>query len=104
MLHHAAASVSLCGYNTALDILQAGTPAVFIPFDAGNELEQGLRAQAMAHLPGIEVLRSDALSGEALLAGIKAVLTAPRRPPQTEGFDGAPTTVRIVQQLWAART
>jgi len=45
MLYHAAASVSLCGYNTALDILQAGTPAVFVPFDDGSEVEQGLRAR-----------------------------------------------------------
>ena len=48
MLYHAAASVSLCGYNTALDILQAGTPAVFVPFDDGSEVEQGLRARALA--------------------------------------------------------
>jgi predicted glycosyltransferase len=104
MLHHAAASVSLCGYNTALDILQAGTPAVFVPFDAGNEREQGLRAQAMAHLPGIEVLPTDALEPSALLARLERVTRAPRRPPRTEGLDGAQNAVRIVQGLMERRS
>ena len=48
MLYHAAASVSLCGYNTALDVLQSGVPAVLVPFDNGGEVEQSLRAEALA--------------------------------------------------------
>ena len=43
MLCHATASVSMCGYNTAMDVLQTGVPSVFVPFDAGNEVEQTLR-------------------------------------------------------------
>ncbi len=39
MLHHAACSVSMCGYNTALDLMQTGTASVFIPFDEGGEVE-----------------------------------------------------------------
>ena len=104
MLHHAAASISLCGYNTALDILQAGTPAVFVPFDAGNEREQGLRAQAMAHLPGIEVVPTDALDASTLLAKLERVTSASRRMPRTEGLDGAQNTVRIMQDLMEGRS
>ena len=40
-----AVSVSQCGYNTAMDILAAGMPAVVVPYSAGREDEQLRRAQ-----------------------------------------------------------
>ena len=99
MLYHAAASVSMCGYNTALDILQAGTPAVFVPFDSGGETEQGLRAAALARLDGIATLRTAELSADRLLSALDNVMTAPRRPRQTRGLHGAEETVRITREL-----
>lgn len=99
MLHHAAASVSMAGYNTALDLLQTGTPAVLIPFDAGGETEQSLRAQALARLPGIEVVPTAALTGAALLAAVKQATSAPPRGPGTSGFDGAQNTVRLLEDM-----
>jgi predicted glycosyltransferase len=99
MLYHAAASVSLCGYNTALDVLQSGVRAVFVPFDAGNEVEQGLRADALAQLDGIAVLRTADLTAETLLDALTDVLQAPKRAPRADGFDGANETVEITQTL-----
>ncbi|KIN67220.1 Glycosyltransferase family 28 C-terminal domain [Sulfitobacter donghicola DSW-25 = KCTC 12864 = JCM 14565] len=99
MLYHAKASVSLCGYNTALDILQAATPAVFIPFDEGSEVEQGLRADALSKRDGIATLRRAALTGETLLAALREVIAAPRRTPDSGGFNGAATTVEITHQM-----
>tara|TARA_R110000796_G_scaffold8871_17_gene30334 strand:+ start:4319 stop:5458 length:1140 start_codon:yes stop_codon:yes gene_type:complete len=99
MLHHAAASVSLCGYNTALDVLQSGVRAVFIPFDAGNEVEQGLRADALAELTGIAVLRNAELTPDALLDSLDQVASAPPRTPRTTGFDGAIETVRWTETM-----
>ncbi len=99
MLHHATASISMCGYNTALDILQTGCPAVFIPFDAGNEVEQGLRADALGKLPGIQVLRSAEMTPDRLLAVLSDVTTEPRRTPRQDGFDGAVRTVEITARL-----
>ncbi len=103
MLHHAAASVSLCGYNTALDILQTGCRAVFVPFDAGSEVEQGIRADALARLPGISVLRNAALNPARLLTALQDVQVAPLRPPMQDGFDGAARSVEIVSALLEAR-
>lgn len=97
MLHHAAASVSMCGYNTALDLLQAGTPAVLIPFDDGQEVEQTLRAKSLDELPSIHVLRSSDLVGARLAKGVEEVLSAGPRAEQTAGFDGATETVRIIE-------
>ncbi|MGE4244781.1 MAG: glycosyltransferase family protein, partial [Parvibaculaceae bacterium] len=47
LLAQAKLSVSQCGYNTAADILQAGCPAVLVPFATGGETEQTDRARAL---------------------------------------------------------
>lgn len=99
MLRHAAASVSLCGYNTAMDILQTGLPAVVVPFDEGSEVEQGLRADALGHLPGLEVLLARDLDGAALAHALMRARGAPPRDTDTFRFDGARETVRICQDF-----
>ncbi|MEO1779763.1 MAG: glycosyltransferase [Pseudomonadota bacterium] len=99
LLARAAASVSMCGYNTALDLLQTGTPAVIIPFDDGNEVEQGLRAEALGALPGIAVLRQVELTPEALQTALQ-LCTVEVRAPRQRGMDGAAETARITQHLW----
>ena len=103
MLYHAAASVSMCGYNTALDLLQAGTPSVFVPFDAGGEVEQSLRARTLARLPGIVVLPNADLSGPTLSRAVNAVMKAPHRKPAQGGFDGSARTVEIACELLEKR-
>lgn len=103
MLHNAAASVSMCGYNTALDVLQTRVPAVFVPFDAGGEVEQSLRAKALASQAGIEVLIDLDLTPDTLLQAVKMVLDAATRPTPDFGFDGANETVRIIEKLTAEK-
>ncbi|MGC1503784.1 MAG: glycosyltransferase [Sulfitobacter sp.] len=98
MLHHAAVSVSFCGYNTALDLLQTTCPAVFVPFDDGNEVEQGIRATALARAPGFEVVTSGDLTAQVLLAAVnKAVANGHKREKQMQ-MDGADKAVEIVTQ------
>lgn len=104
MLSHAAASVSMCGYNTALDLLQAGTPAVLVPFDAGNETEQGLRAASLAPLDGFETLPTAMLTPQALCAAVKAAMQAPPRLGGGFRFDGAARSVEIAAKLVEERT
>ncbi|MGA9409724.1 MAG: glycosyltransferase [Roseobacter sp.] len=99
MLYRAAASVSMCGYNTALDILQAGTPAVFVPFDAGGEVEQSLRARALEKLDGIEVLKATDLIAQELVNAVRRALNAPPRSPSRHSMDGAQQTVEILFNL-----
>lgn len=103
MLPHAAASVSMCGYNTAMDILQSGTPAVFVPFDDGKEVEQGLRGQSLSSLQAIEVLLSRTLSGQALAQAVERVISDGPRAQQDFGFDGAAQTVEIAKHLLERR-
>ncbi len=104
MLKHAAASVSMCGYNTALDLLQAGTPSVLIPFDAGNEVEQGLRADSLAALTGFSVLRSAQMTPDALRLAVTQVLEQGPRQDLSLGFDGAEQSVSIACRMVRARS
>ncbi len=103
MLFEAAASVSLCGYNTALDILQANTPAVFVPFDEGVEVEQGLRANALAKRSGIAVVARADLSAARLAHAIEEVIAAPSRDQISDSFNGAQRSVEITFADWSTR-
>ena len=98
MLYHAATSVSMCGYNTAQDILQSGCPAVFVPFEAGQEVEQTLRATALSALNQVEVLPASKLTPTALLACIKHVQSGPARVARATS-DGAAVTVGVVEKM-----
>ena len=52
-LDAAAASVSQCGYNTALDLLVSGVPALVVPFAEPGEDEQTRRALRLARLGAV---------------------------------------------------
>lgn len=100
LLGGAAASVSMCGYNTALDVLQTGVRAVMVPFDDGGEVEQTLRARALAPLDAITVLRQEALDGPTLAAAIDGVVQGPARDPRTTGMAGAAHSVALTARLY----
>ncbi len=102
MLPHARASISMCGYNTAMDLLQAGTPAVLIPFDDGREVEQSLRADSLAQLPGVRVLPSARLTPQRLIQALDAVQADPPRDVALN-FDGAARSVAIATDLAQGR-
>ncbi|MEM6758681.1 MAG: glycosyltransferase [Pseudomonadota bacterium] len=101
LLTTARASVSMCGYNTALDVLQSGVPAVLVPFDDGGEVEQTLRANALKHLPAIHVITKNDLRPATLGQALTDVLQE-TRAPQTDGMDGAKTSVHLVTELTGA--
>lgn len=103
MLYHAAASVSMCGYNTALDLMQAGTKSLFIPFDEGGEVEQTLRAQSLSHMHGMRMCSAADLTPERLLHEVTELVAAPQKPPAEIHFDGAAEAVRITTQMVEAR-
>lgn len=99
LLYHAAASVSMCGYNTALDLLQTGTPSVFIPFDDGDEVEQTMRAKSLAKQPSFAVVPSKRLTPQALLEAIQSVQDAGRFNSDDLELNGAAETIRITTEL-----
>ena len=63
LLRYCHLSLSQAGYNTILDVLQAGARAVVVPFAEGGETEQALRARLLAKRGLVHVVDARALSG-----------------------------------------
>lgn len=104
MLSGAKATICMCGYNTAMDVLQSRVPSVFVPFDAGGEVEQTLRAESLAQRDGFAMVKSDDATGATLLDALKEVCKTPPVALAAGHFDGAQETVRVIQsQLGAQR-
>jgi predicted glycosyltransferase len=104
LLARAAVSVSQAGYNTVVDLLRAGPRALLVPFEAGRETEQRLRAEALAARGLAAVLPEAELTGEALAGAVARVLASPRRT-EAAGLrlDGAAETVATVEGMLRER-
>ncbi|WP_439496285.1 glycosyltransferase family protein [Bosea sp. (in: a-proteobacteria)] len=106
LLAGCAVSISQAGYNTVLDLVRAGRPAIVVPFDAGNETEQAIRAEAMARAGLARCLRlsgSEALTPEILAAAVERMLAEPAPRPLAIDRDGARNAVSIIARLLLER-
>ncbi|MGX9981349.1 glycosyltransferase [Methylobacterium fujisawaense] len=99
LLAGAAVSVSQCGYNTAIDLLATGTPAVLVPFEAGVETEQRLRAACLAARGLARVLPESELTAQTLVQAVEAQAAAPVPGPHGIDIAGARRTVELVESL-----
>ncbi len=101
-LRTARASVSQCGYNTTMDLLQAKIPSLVVPFADGEEDEQLMRARRLKKLGQLQILESRYLNPATLLTAIEDLLDF--HPTATElGLTGAEKTGEILQQLIESR-
>jgi predicted glycosyltransferase len=73
-LKHAAGSVSQCGYNTAMDLLHSGVPALVVPHGDSSEDEQFKRARRLQALGLARVLWPNELTPARLAEEIDALL------------------------------
>jgi predicted glycosyltransferase len=103
ILRRARVSVSQAGYNTVLDILSAGVPAVVVPFASQRETEQALRAQRLAACGVLEVVGEDELSPERLCRALDRAIT---RGPHAVAIDmgGARRTAETIGELIRSRS
>jgi len=96
VLAASAVSVSQGGYNTVADILSAGARAVIVPFAAGGETEQTLRAERLAARGRAVMLAEPDLDPARLAQAIDAAAaTSPGRSPVDLG--GANTSLRMLR-------
>ncbi len=80
LLRGCAVSVSQAGYNTVVELLQAGCRSVVVPYAARGETEQSFRAARLHHRGLAEWVDEAGLSPESLAAAIdKAFHTSPPR-------------------------
>ena len=91
-------SLRQAGYNTALDILAARARAVLVPFAAGRETEQPMRAERLAALGAVELVREDELSPQSIAAAIER---AASREPAIVAIDtgGAVSSARLIAAM-----
>jgi predicted glycosyltransferase len=91
-----AVSVSQGGYNTVADILSAEARSVIVPFAAGGETEQTLRAERLAARGRAVMLAEDALDPARLARAVDAAAgSAPAHSPVDLG--GATASVRLLR-------
>lgn len=105
LLAGCAVSLSQAGYNTVLDLVMARRPAIVVPFDAGSETEQAIRAEAMEQAGLARCLRllgADAVTPVGLVAAVASSIG--RAPPASKlAVDGARHAAAILKQLLAER-
>lgn len=104
LMRRAAVSVSQCGYNTAMDIVQSATRALVVPFMRLRETEQLERAQRLARLGLVALLEPAAATPRSLAQCVQALRSTnsvlARSSLRTQG---AAATVAILDSLLAAR-
>jgi predicted glycosyltransferase len=88
-------SISQCGYNTALDIVRAGVPALVVPFAEEGETEQMDRARRLEALGILRVFPSGDLNAITLAAAAEDAL-AFSPAACTLDLGGADRTARLL--------
>lgn len=102
-LRGAAVSISQAGYNTCLDILRAGVPALLVPFARGKENEQHKRALRLQQLGAAKVLSQENLNPANLAAAIRGSMNTEMAKPQLD-LNGAERSAQIIESMLASTT
>ena len=100
-MRSARASLSQCGYNTALDIVVAAVPALVVPYEAPGENEQSERATRMAALGAMQCLNAADMTAPKLAASIEALLAFQPRAAALD-LDGANRSAWLLELMHLA--
>lgn len=103
LLPNAELSISQAGYNTVCDLLRARCRALLVPFAAGGETEQSVRAEKLEALGLARIAREEGLTGETMANAIAAAraLSFPTKLPVS--LNGAAETAHIIRAKLAQR-
>jgi predicted glycosyltransferase len=91
--------ISQCGYNSALEIVRAGVPALYVPFARGRESEQTMRAMRFKALGLCDWVAEEGLDGPKLAHRLAALQHSARR--ENLSFDGAIVSAQLLTELVA---
>jgi len=89
-------SVSMAGYNTCMNLLTAGVPAILWPFT--GDREQPLRSERLARKGWVTVLQSADMEPQQLSARITEALNREESPNRQIDLQGAQNTAHYIQQ------
>jgi len=96
-MRRASASISQCGYNSALDLVVAGVPALVVPYAEAGENEQTQRAAKLAALGALRHLPPAELTAERLAAEITSLMSFAPRPAAID-LDGAACSAQLLAE------
>ena len=94
-------SISMGGYNTSMDILTCGVPALVWPF--GHNREQRLRAQRLAERGALKILNDEHLKPDCLADILAQTLSEPHPAKLDIDLDGATHTARWLEEWFEER-
>ena len=97
-MRRARASVSQCGYNTALDIVVACVPALVVPYEMPGENEQTERATRLATLGAMQCMRVAEMDAAQLALKIESLLQFQPRAAALD-LDGASRSAELLHEL-----
>ena len=100
LLASCALSVSQAGYNTVAETLQARVRSVLVPFAAGGETEQTMRAELLAARAAAVVVPEAALTPEALAHAVNRAARTPRPAADLVDLRGAQRSAELLAS-WA---
>lgn len=92
-------SISLCGYNTAVELAACTVPAILVPSEEADESEQRIRATRMAELPGIEMYRLPDVTPASLAAAADRLASGPARAAIPLAGDDGTLAIKTVEQI-----
>jgi predicted glycosyltransferase len=101
-LRSASASISQCGYNTAMDILRSRIPALVVPFSGEKQDEQMNRARRLERLGTLRVLEAERLNAQTLATEMDALLQFQPKPIELD-MNGADNTAELLKELLQQR-
>ncbi len=104
LLAQAACSVSLCGYNTALDLAQETIPALLVPSEEADEKEQLIRARHWALHDGIDLMRMQDLTPDGLALAVDRLIAAGDRAKLPLNIDDGARAVAVIEDTIAAKS
>ena len=93
-------SVSQAGYNTVCDVLRAGCRSLLVPFAAGGETEQTVRALMLEELGLATVLTENDLTPEGLARAIEQALVGPMPSAHRLDLEGARHSAQILRERY----
>ena len=89
-------SISMGGYNTTMNVIAAGTPALIFPYS--HDREQGLRAERLAPLANLTILKEKDLEPALLGQKITGILEQHTKTPAVQ-LDGAEQSAAYLTKL-----
>lgn len=100
LMQQAALSISMAGYNTCMNLLNTGIPALVLPFTGHKNDEQTIRAKKLAREGVLTLLDPEDLVSDRLAAKMDAILRSTHTPPQHSiNTDGASNTAIAIERL-----